>query len=115
MVALSEYAKQLGAFSILVVVQSFAILLFKLCQKDGRYTFNPASSVALTEVCKLVLASTLHWRPSPQCSARGPTTPTPTGPPQQPDVMLPHPGLEPPQSVVQTSTAMPLAGDAPAH
>ena len=64
MAALSEYAKQLGAFSILVVVQSFAILLFKLCQKDGKYTFNPASSVALTEVCKLVLASSLHWRTS---------------------------------------------------
>jgi len=60
--ALSEYAKQLGAFSILVIVQSFAILLFKLCQQDGKYTFNPASSVALTEVCKLVLASSLHFR-----------------------------------------------------
>ena len=59
---LSEYAQQLGAFSILVVVQSFAILLFKLCQQDGKYTFNPASSVALTEVCKLCLAATLHWR-----------------------------------------------------
>jgi hypothetical protein len=44
------------------VVQSTAILLFKLCQKDGKYTFNPASSVALTEICKLILASTLHYQ-----------------------------------------------------
>ena len=47
---------------ILVVVQSTAILLFKLCQKDGKYTFNPASSVALTEVCKLLLAGSLHYQ-----------------------------------------------------
>jgi UDP-sugar transporter A1/2/3 len=60
--SLSEYGKQLGAFSILVIVQSFAILLFKLCQVGGKYTFNPASSVALTEVCKLGLAGTLHYR-----------------------------------------------------
>ena len=60
--ALSEYAKQLGAFLILVVVQSAAILLFKLCQdKNGKYTFNPASSVALTELCKLALAASLHY------------------------------------------------------
>jgi len=45
---------------VLVIVQSTAILLFKLCQEGGRYTFNPASSVALTEVCKLALAGSLH-------------------------------------------------------
>lgn len=55
-----KYAEQLGAFLVLVVVQSTAILLFKLCQKDGKYTFNPASSVALTELCKLLLAGGLH-------------------------------------------------------
>jgi hypothetical protein len=57
---LSHYAKQLGAFFTLVVVQAAAILLFKLCQQNGTYTFNPASSVALTEMCKLLLAFTLH-------------------------------------------------------
>lgn len=60
--SLGEYAKQLGSFTILVVVQSTAILLFKLCQRDGKYTFNPASSVCLTELCKLVLASSLHYQ-----------------------------------------------------
>ena len=55
-----KYMEQLGAFLILVVVQSTAILLFKVCQEGGKYTFNPASSVALTEVCKLVLAGGLH-------------------------------------------------------
>eukprot|EP00900_Chrysochromulina_parva_P017430 jgi/Chrpa1/25689/Chrysochromulina_OHIO_Genome00016289-RA len=59
--ALTEYAKQLGAFMTLVVVQATAILLFKLCQNDGKYTFNPASSVALTEMCKLLLAGSLHY------------------------------------------------------
>ena len=41
--ALGEYTKQVGSFTILVIVQSTAILLFKLCQQNGRYTFNPAS------------------------------------------------------------------------
>jgi len=61
LMALTEYAKQLGAFMTLVVVQATAILLFKLCQNDGKYTFNPASSVALTEMCKLLLAGSLHY------------------------------------------------------
>jgi len=59
--AVSEYFKQLGSFVTLVVVQAMAILLFKLCQHDGKYTFNPASSVALTEMCKLLLAGSLHY------------------------------------------------------
>jgi UDP-sugar transporter A1/2/3 len=59
---MNEYAKQIGSFSILVVVQSTAILLFKLCQTDGKYSFNPASSVALTEICKLLLAAALHYQ-----------------------------------------------------
>ena len=60
--SMGEYAKQVGSFFILVGVQSAAILLFKLCQKDGKYTFNPASSVALTELCKLALAGSLHYQ-----------------------------------------------------
>merc|ERR1719487_1989176 len=59
---LSHWTKQFLSFTILVVVQSTAILLFKVCQQDGKYTFNPASSVALTEVCKLVLAASLHYQ-----------------------------------------------------
>ena len=58
----SNYLQQLGAFVLLVGVQTFAILLFKLCQVNGAYTFSPASSVALTELCKLALALLLHWR-----------------------------------------------------
>ena len=60
--SLSNYAKQLGSFLTLVVVQSTAILLFKLCQVGGKYTFDPASSVALTELCKLALAASLHYQ-----------------------------------------------------
>ena len=57
----SHYTLQLGSFFILVAVQSTAILLFKLCQQaGGGYAFSPASSVAMTEVCKLVLAASLH-------------------------------------------------------
>lgn len=77
---LSEYAKQLGAFVTLVVVQSMAILLFKLCQQDGKYTFNPASSVALTEICKLGLAGSLHYSyvsQSKKCAAEGRPCATP--------------------------------------
>lgn len=51
---------QIGVFVLLVCVQTFAILLFKLCQVNGAYTFSPASSVALTELCKLLLAGTIH-------------------------------------------------------
>ena len=44
----------------LVAVQTTAILLFKLCQQNGTYTFSVASSVALTELCKLALAASMH-------------------------------------------------------
>ena len=60
--AAGAYLQQLGAFVLLVGVQTFAILLFKLCQVNGAYTFSPASSVALTEMCKLVLAMFLHMQ-----------------------------------------------------
>jgi len=43
-------------------LQTTAILLFKLCQVHGAYTFSPASSIALTEALKFVIASTLHRR-----------------------------------------------------
>ena len=56
------YAQQLGSFLTLVVIQSVAMLLFKVCQVNGQYTFSPASSVALTELCKLGMAATLHQR-----------------------------------------------------
>ena len=55
-----HYVIQVGVFVLLVCVQTFAILLFKLCQVNGAYTFSPASSVALTELCKLTLAGMLH-------------------------------------------------------
>lgn len=51
---------QLVAFFTLVTVQSGAILLFKLAQIGGAYTFSPASSVALTELVKLALAAGSH-------------------------------------------------------
>lgn len=58
----THYAQQLASFVTLVVIQASAMLLFKLCQVDGKYTFSPASSVALTEVCKLALALGMHGR-----------------------------------------------------
>mmetsp|Transcript_25081 Transcript_25081/g.54783 ORF Transcript_25081/g.54783 Transcript_25081/m.54783 type:complete len:360 (+) Transcript_25081:235-1314(+) len=59
---ISLYAQQMLAFCTLVGVQSTAILLYKLCQVNGKYSFSPSSSVALTEVCKLCLALLLHAR-----------------------------------------------------
>ena len=58
----SRYALQIGSFCTLVAVQSTALLLFKICQVGGTYTFSPASNVALTEMCKLVLAFALHYQ-----------------------------------------------------
>lgn len=60
--SLSSYGTQIGSFAVLVCVQSCAILLFKLCQTSGSYSFSPASCVALTESCKLALALSLHTR-----------------------------------------------------
>ena len=54
------YAQQVCAFCVLVATMTVAMLLFKLCQVGGAYTFSPASSVALTELCKLSLALSLH-------------------------------------------------------
>jgi len=57
----SVHVQQLASFCTLVGVQSTAILLYKLCQVEGSYTFSPASNVALTEICKLALALSLHY------------------------------------------------------
>jgi len=59
---LSAWGQQIGAFAVLVTVQACALLLFKLCQTSGTYSFSPASCVALTEACKLGLAASLHYR-----------------------------------------------------
>ena len=56
------YMQQLVSFLCLVVIQAMAMLLFKLCQIEGKYSFSPASSVALTEATKLCLALTMHSR-----------------------------------------------------
>ena len=55
-------ARALGAFVVLVFMQTTAILLFKLCQEDGLYTFSPASSIVMSEVAKLVMSTTFHYR-----------------------------------------------------
>ena len=55
-------AQATGAFFVLVFMQTTAILLFKLCQEEGAYTFSPASSIAITEFAKLAMASGLHYR-----------------------------------------------------
>ena len=60
----SHYALQIGSFCTLVAVQSTALLLFKISQVQGSYTFSPASNVALTEMCKLGLAGSLGAFPS---------------------------------------------------
>ena len=57
---MSPYAQQLCSFCVLVGTMTCAMLLFKLCQVGGVYTFSPASAVALTELCKLTLALSLH-------------------------------------------------------
>ena len=56
----TSYGLQLGSFAILVAVQTTAVVLVKVTQTSGAYTFSPASCVALTELCKLALAGTLH-------------------------------------------------------
>jgi len=58
---MSIYSQQLVSFVSLVGVQSTAILLYKMCQVEGKYSFSPASNVAMTEFCKLALALALHY------------------------------------------------------
>ena len=60
MVLLSPVA--LSAFFLLVFIQTTAILLFKLCQFEGVYTFSPTSSIAITEFTKLCMAAGLQYR-----------------------------------------------------
>ena len=67
----SHYALQIGSFCTLVAVQSTALLLFKVCQVQGSYTFSPASNVALTEMCKLGLAGSLHISATNKARAEG--------------------------------------------
>lgn len=53
-------AVQVVAFFTLVVVQSTAILLFKLAQVNDEFAFSASSNVALTELVKLFLALSFH-------------------------------------------------------
>ena len=52
----------LSSFFVLVGIQATAILLFKLCQEEGVYSFSPASSIAITEFTKFCMAAILHYR-----------------------------------------------------
>lgn len=56
------YSLQVASFTALVTLQTTAILLFKVCQVHGAYTFSPASSIAMTEALKFCIASGLHTR-----------------------------------------------------
>ena len=56
------YSLQLASFLALVALQTTAILLFKMCQYHGAYTFSPASSIAITEALKFAIAASLHVR-----------------------------------------------------
>ena len=58
----SGYSLQIASFVALVALQTTAILLFKVCQEHGAYTFSPASSIAMTEMLKFFIAGTLHTR-----------------------------------------------------
>ena len=57
-----SHSLQLASFLALVALQTTAILLFKVCQSHGAYTFSPASSIAITEALKFTIAATLHTR-----------------------------------------------------
>ena len=58
----------LTAFFALVFIQATAILLFKLCQEEGVYTFSPASCIAITEFTKFCLATTMHYPTATSCA-----------------------------------------------
>ena len=57
----SGYSLQIASFVALVALQTTAILLFKVCQEHGAYTFSPASSIAMTEMLKYVTGINLIY------------------------------------------------------
>ncbi|KAJ1453297.1 nucleotide-sugar transporter-domain-containing protein [Pelagophyceae sp. CCMP2097] len=58
----SPHAVKVGAFAMLVALQTTAILLFKACQVTGQYTFSPAASICITEMLKFCLSASFHSR-----------------------------------------------------
>ena len=58
----AAHTKQFFWLIVLVCIQCIAFLLFKVVQVSGQYTFSVASSIAITEVLKLLLAAFLHAR-----------------------------------------------------
>uniref|UniRef100_A0A7S2X9V3 UDP-galactose transporter n=1 Tax=Lotharella oceanica TaxID=641309 RepID=A0A7S2X9V3_9EUKA len=54
------YTMKFIAFFSLVVIQGAHLLFFRLSQTGGRYHYNTASAIAVTELIKLTLAS-LMW------------------------------------------------------
>ena len=58
----AAYSLKIASFLALVALQTTAILLFKVCQEHGAYSFSPASSIAMTEALKFAIASSLHVR-----------------------------------------------------
>ena len=51
---------KLFSFCALVVCQTLGLLLTRLASKHGGYSFDPASAVAITELCKLLVSATLY-------------------------------------------------------
>mmetsp|Transcript_21620 Transcript_21620/g.52938 ORF Transcript_21620/g.52938 Transcript_21620/m.52938 type:complete len:304 (+) Transcript_21620:103-1014(+) len=56
-----KYSTKIIAFAALVVVQGAHILFFRLSQINGKYAYNTASAVAVTEAVKLFMSAGLYW------------------------------------------------------
>ena len=54
--------KKLMAFFSLVFIQGMHVLTFKISQRNGRYRYNTASAIAITELVKFLMSMLLHWR-----------------------------------------------------
>eukprot|EP00462_Mataza_sp_D1_P000931 CAMPEP_0175089234 /NCGR_PEP_ID=MMETSP0086_2-20121207/680_1 /TAXON_ID=136419 /ORGANISM="Unknown Unknown, Strain D1" /LENGTH=399 /DNA_ID=CAMNT_0016361735 /DNA_START=46 /DNA_END=1245 /DNA_ORIENTATION=+ len=57
-----DQQKQLMAFVSLVVIQGSNILFFKLSGTGGKYRYNTASAIAITEFVKLLMSITFMYR-----------------------------------------------------
>jgi drug/metabolite transporter (DMT)-like permease len=62
-------AMQSIAFLALVIIHSLQMLFFKLSQNGGKYKYNTASAIAITECVKFVMSLISHIRTMPEDAA----------------------------------------------
>ena len=62
MIENSSWRNKVLSFLGLTAIQTLVVIIVRFAQKDGKYDFNPAASLAIAEFVKLCISAFLHSR-----------------------------------------------------